>query len=76
MTVSLQPIQADLSVHGIKDGAGWLLDSVFHVTDLENDDEVVFEWRASEHIPLNESVLPPSVRRYAGMSYGAAYDYL
>lgn len=76
MTVSLQPTQADLSFHGTNDGAGWLLDSVFQVVDLEKDDDVTFEWRASEHVSLKESVLPPSLKRYAGMSYGAAYDYL
>lgn len=76
MMVSMQPLQADLSIFGINDGLGWLLDAVFHVVDLEKDDNVVFEWRASEHILLNESILPPSAKRYAGMSYGAAYDYL
>ncbi|KAF7198660.1 hypothetical protein HII31_00399 [Pseudocercospora fuligena] len=74
IVVALRPIQADLSSFGITEGLGWLLDSVFWVIDLEKD-EVKFEWRASEHVDVEESVLKPSVKRMAGMSYKYAYDF-
>ncbi|KXT13806.1 hypothetical protein AC579_2339 [Pseudocercospora musae] len=77
IVVALRPIEADLSRFGIRQGLGWLLDSVFWVLDLADDKtQVMFEWRASEQIGMEESMLEPSVRgRMAGMSWKYAYDY-
>ncbi|KAF5008601.1 hypothetical protein FDECE_5135 [Fusarium decemcellulare] len=46
---------ADLSIYGIEDG--WIFDSIFQEIDL-NTDELVFEWRASDHFPISRTVAP------------------
>ncbi|KAK4621983.1 hypothetical protein CLAFUW4_07449 [Fulvia fulva] len=75
IVTSLQPIQADLAAYGINETMGWLLDSAFYVLELQRDNQIVFEWRSSDHIPLNESAVTPSIGFGAGLSYGYAYDY-
>lgn len=46
-----EPIEADLSFIG-GPSKGYLLDSIFQEIDIETG-EVLFEWSASSHIPLN-----------------------
>ncbi|EME79570.1 uncharacterized protein MYCFIDRAFT_37693, partial [Pseudocercospora fijiensis CIRAD86] len=75
VVVGLRAMQGDLSQFGIREGVGWVLDSVFWVVDLEKDNKVRFEWRASEHVGFGESVLGPSLHRFAGMSWKYAYDF-
>lgn len=66
------PQPADLSpLGGPRDG--WVLDSIFQEVDLETGG-LIFEWRASEHIPLQDSM-----RSYVGSDLGnspnTAFDY-
>lgn len=45
----------DLSAYGIDDG--WIIDSLFQETDIETG-ELIFQWRASDHYPITESMAP------------------
>ncbi|CAK4030658.1 Hypothetical predicted protein [Lecanosticta acicola] len=74
VAVAFQPYQGDLSHLGIKDTLGWLLDSVFLCIDLESG-AVAFEWKASDHISVNESVVWPSLKNGAGLAYNHAFDW-
>jgi hypothetical protein len=75
VVVAFQPKQADLTRNGIQDGMGWLLDSLFLCIDLQSG-ETVFQWNASDHVPLNESLIQPTLKKAAGSSYSNAYDFL
>ncbi|RSL86363.1 hypothetical protein CEP51_002854 [Fusarium floridanum] len=46
---------ADLSAYGIPDG--WIFDSIFQEIDL-NTDELIFEWHASDHFPISDTLAP------------------
>lgn len=48
-----RPVPADLSVYGVP-GIGYIYDSVFQEQRL-SDGAVLFEWRSSDHVGLNES---------------------
>ncbi|KAL1616677.1 hypothetical protein SLS54_008244 [Diplodia seriata] len=72
---SFQPVQGDLSAYGITQGLGWILDSVFQEIDLENG-EVLFEWRAWDHVPLLETSISPDTAAGGGRSSFVAFDYL
>lgn len=73
--VSFQPYQGDLSRFNVTDGLGWLLDSVFYSINITNG-EILMEWKASEHIPVEESTVRPSIKIGAGLSYRYAFDWL
>lgn len=65
-----QPI--DLSpVGGPVDG--WVLDSIFQEVDL-NTGELIFEWRASEHIPV-ETTMRSFVGSDLGYTPDTGFDY-
>lgn len=59
----IQP--ADLSAYGVEDGH--IIDSLFQEIDLETG-ELIFQWRASDHYPVTESLAPYE-------SYKGAWDY-
>ncbi|KAI8623771.1 Arylsulfotransferase-domain-containing protein [Xylariaceae sp. FL1651] len=50
------PVPADLTPIG-GPANGWVLDSIFQEIDIENS-TLLFEWRASEHVPLNHTDHP------------------
>lgn len=54
ITSVYQPIEFDLSSADGTRGKGWIWDGLFQELDIETG-EVKFQWRASEHIALNES---------------------
>lgn len=56
---------ADLSAYGVQDGQ--IIDSLFQEIDLETG-ELLFQWRASDHYPVTESLAPYE-------SYQGAWDY-
>ncbi|PSR79542.1 ASST-domain-containing protein [Coniella lustricola] len=66
------PQPANLSAVGGPSN-GWVLDSIFQEVDLDTGD-LLFEWRASEHIPVSDSM-----RSYVGSDLGgsptAGFDY-
>lgn len=56
---------ADLSAYGVQHGQ--IIDSLFQEIDLETG-ELIFQWRASDHYPVTESLAPYE-------SYKGAWDY-
>lgn len=56
---------ADLSAYGVADGQ--IIDSLFQEIDLETG-ELLFQWRASDHYPVTESLAPYE-------SFHGAWDY-
>ncbi|PPJ50115.1 hypothetical protein CBER1_04815 [Cercospora berteroae] len=64
-----RPIPADLSAYGVP-GIGWLHDSVFQEQRL-SDGGIIFEWKASDHIDLNET----AVVFYDGHQPDSPWDY-
>lgn len=48
-------VEADMSDHGIT--RGWIYDSLFQEVDLVTG-QLLFEWRASDHFPVHESMAP------------------
>ncbi|KAF4120345.1 Arylsulfotransferase (ASST) [Geosmithia morbida] len=52
---------------------GWIMDSIFQEVDIETG-ELLFEWRASQHVPLEDTI-----RYYANRDTGLApelgFDY-
>ncbi|EKG09819.1 Arylsulfotransferase, partial [Macrophomina phaseolina MS6] len=71
---SFQPVQGDLSAYDITQGLGWVLDSVFQEIDLKSG-EVLFEWRAWDHVPLSETSISPDGDAGGGRSSFVAFDY-
>ncbi|KAM5346426.1 hypothetical protein ACJ41O_009431 [Fusarium nematophilum] len=62
-------MQADLSSYGINDG--WIFDSIFQEVDL-NTDELLFEWRSSDHFAIDDSHAPI---KGEGRTAKHAFDY-
>lgn len=66
------PHPANLSAIGGPEN-GWVLDSIFQEVDIETG-ELIFEWRASEHIPVQDTM-----RSYVGSDLGndpsSGFDY-
>lgn len=56
---------ADLTAYGVPDGR--IIDSLFQEVDLETG-ALLFEWRASDHYPVTESLAPYE-------SYHGAWDF-
>ena len=65
LLATYHPRAWDLSAWGIVDGVGWIQDCVFQEVDVETG-ELLFEWRASDHIELSESLVAPSETEVAG----------
>lgn len=63
----------NLSTYGIADetGHGYIRDGVFQELDLETG-ELLFEWRASEHVTLEECFTHPSGE---GKTFANAWDW-
>ncbi|KAH7175838.1 ASST-domain-containing protein [Dactylonectria macrodidyma] len=61
--------QADMTSYGIEQG--WIFDSIFQEVDLETG-ELLFEWRASDHYAVNETLAPLGG---AGKSSSSAFDF-
>ncbi|KAF4983902.1 hypothetical protein FZEAL_778 [Fusarium zealandicum] len=59
----------DLSLYGISDG--WIFDSIFQEIGL-NTDKFIFEWQASDHLPVNETLAPLNGQ---GKTAKYAFDY-
>lgn len=66
------PQPADLTSFGGPED-GWLLDSIFQEVDLETG-ELIFEWRASHHIPI-ESTMRSTLDTDEGLSPSSGFDY-
>lgn len=49
-----QAIVVDISSAGSRRGRAWIWDSMFQELDIETG-EAIFEWRASDHIPIKNS---------------------
>ncbi len=71
-----RPVQFDLSQAGITDGQGWLLDGVFQNVNVTTR-EVLFEWHASDHVPLNNTEVLPNGSDISGdgLSAATAWDW-
>jgi hypothetical protein len=67
-----QPYAGDLTTYNLTGGQGWLMDGVFQEIDIASGD-VLFEWRASEHVDPADSYLPPTGT--AGTSPLVAWDF-
>lgn len=50
-----EKVASDLTAYGIDDG--WIIDSLFQEVDVETG-ELIFQWRASDHYPVTESMAP------------------
>ncbi|KAF3761816.1 hypothetical protein M406DRAFT_228295, partial [Cryphonectria parasitica EP155] len=64
---------ADLSALGGPQD-GWILDSIFQEVDMETG-ELLFEWRASEHIPVEDGMRTYMKSSDHGRDPGAGFDY-
>jgi hypothetical protein len=64
-----EPMQWDLTAYNIENG--WLADSIFEEVDIATND-LIFSWRASEHIALNASYADPGA---TGISSDSPYDF-
>ncbi|SMY25643.1 unnamed protein product [Zymoseptoria tritici ST99CH_1A5] len=64
----------DLSLFDVTESMGWVLDSMFQEIDL-NSGSVVFEWTASDHIPLEETTISPALKHGGGLSSHFPFDY-
>jgi hypothetical protein len=64
-----EPMQYDLTAYNIENG--WLADSIFEEVDIATND-LIFSWRASEHIALNASYADPGA---TGISSDSPYDF-
>lgn len=63
-----QVVQADLTSMG-KDKDSWIWESLFQELDIETG-EVLFEWRASEHFPFQDSYVNPNAA-----THGNPWDF-
>ncbi|KAH7019478.1 ASST-domain-containing protein [Ilyonectria destructans] len=61
--------KVDMSAYGFEEG--WIFDSIFQEIDLETN-ELIFEWRASDHFPISETMAPIGKN---GKSPSSAFDY-
>ncbi|GFF40326.1 L-arabinitol 4-dehydrogenase [Aspergillus udagawae] len=64
------PVPADLTSIGGPE-LGWILDGIFQEIDIETG-ELLFEWRASKHYPVNSTYEPLDA---AGKDRNNAFDY-
>lgn len=64
-----EPMEYDLTAYNITNG--WLADSIFEEIDIATNN-LIFSWRASEHIALNASYADPGA---TGTSQDNPYDF-
>jgi hypothetical protein len=64
-----EPMEYDLTAYNISNG--WLADSIFEEIDIATNN-LLFSWRASEHIALNASYADPGA---TGISQDNPYDF-
>jgi hypothetical protein len=64
-----EPMEYDLTAYNISNG--WLADSFFEEIDIATNN-LIFSWRASEHIALNASYADPGA---TGISQDNPYDF-
>ncbi|KAI4761135.1 hypothetical protein E4T52_01882 [Aureobasidium sp. EXF-3400] len=64
-----EPMEYDLTAYNITNG--WLADSIFEEIDIATNN-LIFSWRASEHIALNASYADPGA---TGISQDNPYDF-
>ena len=64
-----EPMEYDLTAYNISNG--WLADSIFEEIDIATNN-LIFSWRASEHIALNASYADPGA---TGISSDSPYDF-
>jgi hypothetical protein len=64
-----EPMQWDLTSYDIENG--WLADSIFEEVDIATNN-LIFSWRASDHIALNASYADPGA---TGISSDSPYDF-
>ena len=69
LMTAYEPMEYDLTAYNISNG--WLADSVFEEIDIATNN-LLFSWRASEHIALNASYADPGA---TGISQDSPYDY-
>ncbi|KAI4725071.1 hypothetical protein E4T49_07185 [Aureobasidium sp. EXF-10728] len=69
LMTAYEPIKYNLTAYDIEDG--WLADSLFEEVDIATND-LIFSWRASEHIALNASYADPGA---TGISQDSPYDF-
>ncbi|KAI0483954.1 Arylsulfotransferase-domain-containing protein [Xylariaceae sp. FL0804] len=75
LMTSYHAVSGDLSpVGGPKEG--WIQESMFQEINIETG-ELIFEWKASEHVPLNHTVYPYSESSATdnGLSPPYAFDF-
>jgi len=69
LMTAYEPTGYDLTAYDIENG--WLADSLFQEVDIATND-LIFSWRASEHIALNASYADPGA---TGISQDSPYDF-
>ena len=76
LLVTYHPRAYDLTQWGVDDGFGWVQDSVFQEVDIETG-KLLFEWRAMDHIGLEESYVGPMESEVSGdgRTKQAPWDY-
>ncbi|KAK7722969.1 hypothetical protein SLS57_004825 [Botryosphaeria dothidea] len=73
IVVKAQAVQGDLSSYGISQGFAWIRDCIFQEINLESR-EILFEWRATDHVPPSESSVSPN-EDGSGLSSFKPFDY-
>jgi hypothetical protein len=76
MTI-FQPRPYDLTQFGVNQPIGWVTDGVFQELDIRSG-EVLFEWRALDHVLLNETYnyIGSNADAGFGNTTAQAWDYL
>lgn len=76
MTI-FQPRPYDLTSFGVSQPIGWVIDASFQEIDIGTG-EVLFEWRALDHVALNETYnyLGSNADAGFGNTTAQAWDYL
>jgi hypothetical protein len=77
LTTIFQPRPYDLTSFGVSQPIGWVIDGIFQEIDISTG-KVLFEWRALDHVPLNETYNPLGGNADAGFgnTTAQAWDYL
>lgn len=76
LLISYQPVPYDLSAYGVTTGQGWIMDGVFQEINLTTR-EVLFEWRALDHVSPADSYVLPNTTEVSGtgLSSDSPWDY-
>lgn len=70
------PEHHDLSEYGITSGQGWIQNNFFQHIQIGTD-QLLFEWSALDHVPLNESFVLPNSTEVSGSGFTptSPWDY-